>query len=173
MIGDCNDCLVFELQSLPGASKVTIRVVTLFSLASEVCTKLFRCILWENIHWVDGPIMEVKHDHILFLFGSSINLYSTTRLLLPLTARGIVFICIACFRVVLASVMLFGCESGVGSGTRCTIHGGTPFIFPWSAGLGIILRFDDVGSNRTGHDHDSGHGSLMQVDLIAKHLQDC
>ncbi len=31
MIGDCDDCLMFELQSLPGVSKVTISVVTLFS----------------------------------------------------------------------------------------------------------------------------------------------
>ncbi len=32
MIGDCNDCLAFELLSLPGVSKVTISVVTLFPL---------------------------------------------------------------------------------------------------------------------------------------------
>jgi hypothetical protein len=36
MIGDCNDCLMFELQSLPGVSKVTISVVTLFSLTSKI-----------------------------------------------------------------------------------------------------------------------------------------
>ncbi len=32
IIGDCNDRLAFELQSLPGVSKVSISVVTLFPL---------------------------------------------------------------------------------------------------------------------------------------------
>jgi hypothetical protein len=41
MIGNHDDCLAFELRSLPGVSKVTISVVTLFSLASEVSAKLF------------------------------------------------------------------------------------------------------------------------------------
>jgi hypothetical protein len=41
MIGDHNDRLAFELQSLPGVSKVAISVVSLFSLASEVSAKLF------------------------------------------------------------------------------------------------------------------------------------
>jgi hypothetical protein len=68
MIGDRDDRLAFELQSLPvpGASKATISVVTLFSLASEVHAKLFRHILWENVHRVDGRITEVKHTHICF-----------------------------------------------------------------------------------------------------------
>ncbi len=87
MIGDHDDCLAFELQSLPWVSKVTISVGTLFSLTSEISAKLFGHILWENIHRVDGLVTEVKHTHILFLFGGSINLYSTTRLLFPLTAR--------------------------------------------------------------------------------------
>jgi hypothetical protein len=78
MICNHDDCLAFELQSLPGVSKVTISVVTLFPLASEVCAKLFRHILWENVRWVDGRITEVKHTQILFIFGSSINLYSVT-----------------------------------------------------------------------------------------------
>ncbi len=87
-------------------------------------------------------------------------------------AGRIVFVCIGCCRVALASGMLFGRESGVGSGMRCAIRGEIPFIFPCSAGLGIIPRIDGVGSNRTRHDHNSGHGSLMQVDLIAKRHQD-
>jgi hypothetical protein len=131
MIGDCDDRLAFELQSLPGVSKVTISVVTLVSLASEVHAKLFRHIPGKNIRRVDGHITEVKHTQILFLFGSSINLYSTTRLLLPLTARGIVLVCIRCCRVALASVTLFGSGSGVGNGMICTICEGIPFILPW------------------------------------------
>ncbi len=173
MIGNCNDRLAFELQSLPRVSKVTISVVTLFSIASEICAKLFRHILGENVRRIDGRIMEVEHTQILFLFGSSINLYSTTRFLLPLTAGGIVLVCIKCCRVMLASVTLFGSGSGVRIGTRCTIHWKISFILPWSAGLGIIPRTDGVGGNRPRHNHDSGHGSLMQVDLLAKCLQDC
>jgi hypothetical protein len=114
MIGNCDDCLAFELRSLPGVSKVTISVVTLFSLARKVRAKLFRYIFWENVRRVHGQIMEVKHIQIIFLFGSSINLYSAARLLLPLKARRIVFVCIGCCRVVLAYVTLFGRESGVG-----------------------------------------------------------
>jgi hypothetical protein len=49
MIGNHNDGLAFELQSLPGVSKVTISVVTLFSLTSEIGAKLFGHILWENV----------------------------------------------------------------------------------------------------------------------------
>ncbi len=172
MIGDHNDHLAFELQSLPGVSEVTNSVVTLYSFASEVHAKLFQHILWENVRRIDGRITEVNNTKVLFHFGSSINLYSATRLLLPLMAGRIVFVYIGCCRVALASVILFGCESGVGSGTRCTIHGGISFIFPWSAGLGIIPRINVVGNNGTRHDHNSGHGSLMQVDLIAKRLQD-
>jgi hypothetical protein len=36
MIGNQDDCLAFELQSLPGVSEVTISVGTLLSLASEI-----------------------------------------------------------------------------------------------------------------------------------------
>jgi hypothetical protein len=61
-------------------SKVAISVVILLSLASEVCTQLFRHIPWENVRRVDGQITGVKHTQICFLFGSSINLYSATRL---------------------------------------------------------------------------------------------
>jgi hypothetical protein len=86
IIGNQDDCLAFELRSLPGVSKVTIGVGTLLPLASEVGTKLFKHILWEDVHWVDGLVTEVKHTQIFLLFGGSINLYSTTRLLLPLMA---------------------------------------------------------------------------------------
>jgi hypothetical protein len=130
MIGDCDDCLAFELQNLPGVNEVTISAVTLFPLASEVCAKLFGHILWENVCRVDRGITEVKHTHTLFLFGSSINLYFSTRLLLPLMARRIVFDHVGCCRVAFASVMLFGSGSGVGSGTRFTIHKGILFILP-------------------------------------------
>ncbi len=41
MIGDQDDRLAFELRSLPGVSKVTISVGTLFSLTSEIGAKLF------------------------------------------------------------------------------------------------------------------------------------
>ncbi len=54
MIDTHNDCLAFELGSLPGVSKVTISVGALLSLAIEVSTKLFRHILWENVRRVDG-----------------------------------------------------------------------------------------------------------------------
>ncbi len=173
MIGNCNDCLAFELRSLPVVSKVTISIVALFSPASEICAILFGHVLGENVCRVDGCIPEVEHTQIFFLFGSSINLYPTTRLLLPLTARGIVLIHIRCCRVTLASVTLFRSGSGDGNRTRCTICKGITFILPWSAGLGIISRTDGVGSNRPRHDHNSGHGNRMQVDLGAKCLQDC
>jgi hypothetical protein len=86
------------------------------------------------------------------------------RLLLPLVAGRIVFVCIRSCGIALASVTLFGCESGVGSGTRCTIHEGILFILP-SAGLSIIPRMSSVGANGTRHDRNSVQGSLMQVDL--------
>ncbi len=70
------------------------------------------------------------------------------------------------------SVVLFGSGSSIGSGTRCTIREGILFILPWSAGLGIIPGINIVGGNGTRHDCSSGHGSLMQVDLGAKYLQD-
>ncbi len=41
MISNHNDCLGFELQSLPGVSKVTISVVTLFTLTSEISAKAY------------------------------------------------------------------------------------------------------------------------------------
>ncbi len=49
VIGDQDDCLAFELRSLPGVKEVTISVGTLFSLTSEIGTKLFGHILWENV----------------------------------------------------------------------------------------------------------------------------
>ncbi len=168
MIGDHNDVFAFELWSLPGVSKVTISVVTLFSLTSEDSAKLFGHILWENVCRVDGGVTEVKHTQFCFLFGSSVNLYFTTRLLLPLTSGRIVFVCIRCCGITLASVTLFGHESSVGSRTRCTICKGILIILPWSAGLGIIPKIIGVGSNGTRHDRNSGHGSLMQVDFGSK-----
>jgi hypothetical protein len=42
MIGNQDDHLAFELQSLPGVSEVTISVDTLFSLTSEISAKLFQ-----------------------------------------------------------------------------------------------------------------------------------
>ncbi len=170
MINHQDDCLGFELRSLHGVSKVTSSVVTLFSLTSGISTKLFGHILWENVRGVDGQVTEVKHTQILFLFGGSVNLYSTMRLLLPLMAGRIVFTRIRCCGIAFASVTLFGRESGVGSGTRCTIRKGILFILAWSTGLSIIPRINSVGSNGTRHDHNSGHGSLMQVDLRAKCL---
>ncbi len=41
MVGDQDDCLAFELRSLPGVSEIAIGVGTLLSLASEVGAKLF------------------------------------------------------------------------------------------------------------------------------------
>jgi hypothetical protein len=99
--------------------------------------------------------------------------HSTTRLFLLLTIRKIVFNPIGCSWVRLVSAMLFGSGIGVGIGTRCTIREGIPFILPWSADLGIIPGTDGIGSNRPWHDHDSSHGSLIQVDLGAKRLHDC
>jgi hypothetical protein len=89
---------------------------------------------------------------------------------LPLTAGRIVFVRIRCSRAALASVMLFGSGSSIGSGARYTVHEGILFILPWSAGLGIIPRVNGVGGNGTRHDCNSGHGSLMHVDLGAKCL---
>jgi hypothetical protein len=130
MVGNQDDSLVFELQSLPGVSNIAIGVGTLLSLAGEVCAKLYRHIFWEDVCWVDGWVTEVKHTQIHLLFGSSVNLYSTMGLLLPLTARRDFLICIGCCGIALASVTLFGYESGIGSGTRCTIHEGILIILP-------------------------------------------
>jgi hypothetical protein len=68
MIGNQDDSLVFELQSLPGVCKVTIGVGTLLSLAGEVCAKLFKHVLWEDVRWVDGWVTEVKHTQILLVW---------------------------------------------------------------------------------------------------------
>ncbi len=130
MVGNQDDHLAFERQSLPGVSKVAIDVGTLLSLANEVCAKLFGHILCEDVRWVDGRVTEVKHTQILLLFGGSVNLYSTMGLLLPLTAGKVFLICIGCCGIVLASITLFGCESGIGSGTRCTICKGILIILP-------------------------------------------
>jgi hypothetical protein len=81
MIGEQDDCLAFELRSLPRVSEVTISVGTLFTLTSELGAKLFGHILWENVRWVDGWVTEEQHTQILLLFGGSVNLYSTTGLL--------------------------------------------------------------------------------------------
>ncbi len=66
MTGNHKDCLVFELGSLPGVSKVTISVVTLFSLAIEIHAKLFKHVLGENVQRVDGRIPEVEHSQFFF-----------------------------------------------------------------------------------------------------------
>ncbi len=47
MTGNHDDCLAFELGCLPGVSIVTISIVTFFSLASEICAKLFRHVIGE------------------------------------------------------------------------------------------------------------------------------
>ena len=75
MIGNQDDTLVFELQSLPGVSKVTISVGTLFTLTSEVGANLFGHILWENVRWVDGWVTEVKHTQIL-LFLAAVSTFT-------------------------------------------------------------------------------------------------
>jgi hypothetical protein len=59
--------------------------------------------------------MEVRHTQILLLFGGSVNLYSMTGLLLPLTAGRVFLVCIRCCGIALASVMLVGHESGIGT----------------------------------------------------------
>ncbi len=130
MVDNQDSFLAFELQSLPGVSKIAIGVGTLLSLASEVVAKLFGHILWEDVRWVDGWVTEVKHTQILLLFGSSVNFYSTMGLLLPLMAGRVFLACIGCCGIALTSVMLFGRESGVGSRTRCTIHKGILIFLP-------------------------------------------
>ncbi len=170
MIGNQDDCLAFELWRFPGVSKVAISVGTLLSLTSEISAKLFGRILWENVRWVGRRVTEVKHTQILSLFGGSVNLYSMMRLFLPLTAGRIVFVCIEWCGIALASITLFGQESGIGSGTRCTICKGIIIILPQSASLSIIPRINIVSGNRTRHDCNSSHGSLVQVDLRAKCL---
>ncbi len=99
-------------------------------VASEVGAKLFEHILWEDIRWVDGWVMDVKHTQILLLFGGSVNLCSTTGLLLPLMPGRVFLVCIRCCGIALTYVTLFGHESGVGSGTRCTIHEGILIFLP-------------------------------------------
>ncbi len=130
MVGNQDYCLGFELRSLPGVSEIAIGVGTLLSLASEVGAKLFEQILWEDVRWVDGWITGVKHTQILLLFGSSVNLYSTMGLFLPLTAGRVFLVCIGCCGIALTSITLFGRESGVGSGKRCTIHEGILIFLP-------------------------------------------
>jgi hypothetical protein len=59
IIGIQDDHLAFELRSPPGVSEVTISVVALFSLTSEISAKkLFRPIHWENVRGVDGRVTE-------------------------------------------------------------------------------------------------------------------
>ncbi len=128
-------------------SEIAIGVGTLLSLAGEVCAKLFGHILWEDVRWVDGQVTEVKHTPILLLFGSSVNLYSTMGLLLPLMAGRVFLIRIGCCGIALASVTLFGHESGIGSGTRCTIHKEILIILPSSTSLSIIPGIGIVGRN--------------------------
>jgi hypothetical protein len=130
MVGNQDDCLAFELRSLPGVSEIAIGVGTLLSLAGEVCAKLFGYILWEDVRWVDGWVTEVKHAQILLLFGGSVNLYSTMGFLLPLMARRVFLVRIGCCGIALAFVMLFRHESGIGSETRCTICKGILIILP-------------------------------------------
>jgi hypothetical protein len=173
MIGNHDDCLTFELQSLPGVSEVIISVVTLFSLESEVSAKLFGHILWENVRRVDGWVTEVKHTQTLFLFGSSINLYSVMGFLLPLMAEGLSLFVLAVVGSRLPPLCCSGVEVVLEVGRDEPSVGGILFILPWSAGLGVIPRINGVGGNGTRHDHNSGHGSLMQVDLGVKCLQDC
>jgi hypothetical protein len=130
MVSNQDDSLAFELRSLPGVSKIAIGVGRILSLAGEVCVKVFGHIHWEDVHWVDGRVMEVKHTQILLLFGGSVNFYSTIGLLLPLTAGRVFLIRMGCCGIALASVTLFGRESGVGSGTRCTIRQRILIILP-------------------------------------------
>ncbi len=101
----------------------------------------------EDVRWVDGWVVEVKHTQILLLFGGSVNLYSTTGLLLPLMAGKVFLVCIGCCGIMLTSVTLFGRESGVGCGTRCTIYEGILIFLPYSASLNVIPGIDIVGEN--------------------------
>jgi hypothetical protein len=130
MVCNQDDHLAFELRSFPGVSKISIGVGILLFLASEVGTKLIGHILWKDVCWVDEWVTEVKHTQILLLFGGSVNPYSKMGLLLPLTAGRVFLICIGCCGITLTSVMLFGHESGVGSGTRCTIYEGILIFLP-------------------------------------------
>ncbi len=107
----------------------------------------FLGISFEDFCWVDEQVTEVKHTQILLLFGSSVNLYSTMGLLLPPMAGRVFLVRIGCCGIALASVTLFGHESGIGSGTRCTIPKEIFIILPWSARLSIIPRIDIVGGN--------------------------
>jgi hypothetical protein len=116
MVGNQDDSLTFELRSLPGVSIIAIGVGTLLLLAGEVFAKLFGNILWEDVRWVDGWVMEVKLTQILLLFGSSVNLYSMTGLLWPLTAGRVFFICIGCCGIVLASLCCSGVKVALGVG---------------------------------------------------------
>ena len=65
--------------------EVACSIAALFTLAGEICANLLRHDLWENIGWVDGWILEIKHTQILPLFGGCVNLRASFRLLLLLT----------------------------------------------------------------------------------------
>jgi hypothetical protein len=139
MVGNQDKPLAFELQGLPGVSKTAIDAGTLFFLASEVGAKLFGYIFWVDVRRVDGLVMEVKHTQILLLFGSGVNLNSTTRLLLPLTAGRVFILCIGCRGIVLASIALFWREGDIGGVTRCTICKGILIILSYTASLVRML----------------------------------
>jgi hypothetical protein len=97
MVWDQDDCLALELRSLPGVGEITIGVGALFSLSSEVDTNLFGHALLEDVRWVDGWVTEVKHAHILLLFGYSVNHYAMRELFLPQMTGRVFLVCMGCW----------------------------------------------------------------------------
>ncbi len=80
MVGDRDDSFAFELGWFPGMDKVSCSIAALFTLACEIGANLLWHNLWEDIGWVDGWILEIKHTQVLPLFGSCVNLDASFRL---------------------------------------------------------------------------------------------
>ncbi len=80
MVGDHDDSFAFELGWLPGMDEVACSIAALFTFACEIGAHLLRHNLWEDIGWVEGWILEIKHTQVLPLFGGCVNLHASFRL---------------------------------------------------------------------------------------------
>lgn len=65
MISNRDDSFAFELGWLPGMDEVACSIAALFTLACEIAANLLRHNLWEDIGWIDGWILEIKHTQVL------------------------------------------------------------------------------------------------------------
>jgi hypothetical protein len=154
MVGNRDDSFAFELGWLPGMDKVACGIAALFTLAGEICADLHRHDLWKNIRWVDRWILEIKHTHILPLFGGCVDLHASFRLLLLLTIGriGVVGRIRRSGRVTLVSPALFR--------TRLSFRSRFTSQRP-ATDLSVVPRIDVVGRNNVLRNDDGEHGSLM------------